>query len=120
MSLAAVAAVPRPPQRLPGAACHWPSLPSAATLGIFRLVNIPVSDQTLNGTLCRLVDELVRQGLSLQQACREFERQYLLAALRKNEGSVSRSAGLASFRRKRIPRHCASPDALASSVAPAG
>ena len=51
-----------------------------------------MTDQTLNGRLCRLVDELVRQGLSLQQACREFERQYLLAALREHEGSVSRSA----------------------------
>ena len=65
-------------------------------------MNIPVSDQTLNGTLCRLVDELVRQGLSLQQACREFERQYLLAALRKNEGSVSRSASALGVHRNTL------------------
>ena len=51
-----------------------------------------MSDQTLNGHLCRLVGELVRQGISLQQASREFERQYLLAALREHEGSLSRSA----------------------------
>jgi len=51
-----------------------------------------VSDQTLNGHLCRLVGELVREGISLQQASREFERQYLLAALREHAGSLSRSA----------------------------
>jgi DNA-binding NtrC family response regulator len=51
-----------------------------------------VSDQTLNGHLCRLVGELVKQGISLQQANREFERQYLLAALRAYAGSLSRSA----------------------------
>ncbi len=51
-----------------------------------------MSDQTLNGHLCRLVSELVREGISLQQAAREFERQYLLAALREHEGSLSRSA----------------------------
>jgi DNA-binding NtrC family response regulator len=52
----------------------------------------PVSDQTLNGHLCRLVGELVRQGISLSQASREFERQFVLAALREHAGSVSRSA----------------------------
>jgi DNA-binding NtrC family response regulator len=51
-----------------------------------------VSDQSLNGHLCRLVGELVKQGISLQQASREFERQYLLAALRAHAGSLSRSA----------------------------
>ena len=51
-----------------------------------------MSDQTLNGHLCRLVSELVRQGISLAQASREFERQFVLAALREHEGSVSRSA----------------------------
>ena len=51
-----------------------------------------MSDQTLNGHLCKLVGELVRQGISLHQASREFERQYLLAALREHEGSLSRSA----------------------------
>jgi DNA-binding NtrC family response regulator len=51
-----------------------------------------MSDQSLNGHLCKLVGELVREGISLQQASREFERQYLLAALREHEGSLSRSA----------------------------
>jgi len=51
-----------------------------------------VSDQTLNGHLCKLVSELVHEGISLQQAAREFERQYLLAALREHAGSLSRSA----------------------------
>lgn len=51
-----------------------------------------MSEQTLNGRLCRLVDDLVGQGISLQQALREFERQFLLASLRENDGSLSRSA----------------------------
>jgi DNA-binding NtrC family response regulator len=49
-------------------------------------------DQTLNGRLCRLVAELVAQGVPLQQAKGEFERHYLLAALREHQGSLSRSA----------------------------
>ena len=61
-----------------------------------------MSDQTLNGRLCRLVDDLVRQGLSLQQACGEFERQYLLAALREHEGSVSRSASALGVHRNTL------------------
>ena len=59
----------------------------AASVGGFR-----VNEPTLNGHLCRLVGELVKQGISLQQASREFERQYLLAALRAHAGSLSRSA----------------------------
>jgi DNA-binding NtrC family response regulator len=51
-----------------------------------------VSEQTLNGRLCRLVEELVHQGIPLHQATREFEKQYLRATLRDNDGSVSRSA----------------------------
>jgi DNA-binding NtrC family response regulator len=61
-----------------------------------------VTEQTLNGRLCRLVEELVRQGLPLQQACREFERHYLLAALRENEGSVSRSASALGVHRNTL------------------
>lgn len=51
-----------------------------------------MSEHTLNGRLCRLVADLVCQGVSLHQAKGEFERQYLLAALREHQGSLSRSA----------------------------
>jgi DNA-binding NtrC family response regulator len=61
-----------------------------------------VSDQTLNGHLCRLVGELVRQGISLPQANREFERQYLLAALRAHEGSLLRSASALGVHRNTL------------------
>jgi DNA-binding NtrC family response regulator len=61
-----------------------------------------VSDQTLNGHLCRLVGELVKQGISLQQANREFERQYLLAALRAYAGSLSRSASALGVHRNTL------------------
>jgi DNA-binding NtrC family response regulator len=61
-----------------------------------------VSEQTLNGRLCRLADDLVQQGISLQQALREFERQVLLAALREHEGSVTRSASALGVHRNTL------------------
>jgi DNA-binding NtrC family response regulator len=61
-----------------------------------------VSEQTLNGRLCRLAADLVSQGISLQQALREFERQVLLAALREHEGSVSRSASALGVHRNTL------------------
>jgi DNA-binding NtrC family response regulator len=51
-----------------------------------------VAKQTLNGRLFLLVDELVRQGLTLEQARREFEKQFIVASLRSNEGNFCRSA----------------------------
>lgn len=48
--------------------------------------------QTLNGRLYSIVDELVRRGLTLEQARREFEKQFIVATLRTNEGNLSRSA----------------------------
>jgi DNA-binding NtrC family response regulator len=49
-------------------------------------------NQSLNGRLAQLVDELVRNGLTLSQGTREFEKQYILATLRRNEGNLSRAA----------------------------
>ena len=48
--------------------------------------------QNLNGRLIRIVDELVRRGLTLEQARREFEKQFIVATLKSNEGNFSRSA----------------------------
>jgi len=48
--------------------------------------------KNLNGQLFTIVDELVRNGLTLDQARREFERQFIVAALKSNEGNLSRSA----------------------------
>lgn len=49
-------------------------------------------EETLNGRLCKLVDELVDRGVTLEQGRREFEKQFVVASLRSNEGSVGRSA----------------------------
>ncbi len=46
----------------------------------------------LNGHLCEIVAELVRLGVPLAQARREFEKQFIVATLRSNDGSFSRSA----------------------------
>ena len=51
-----------------------------------------MAEQSLNGRLHQLVDELVRRGLTLEQARREFERQFIVASLRSNAGNFCRSA----------------------------
>ena len=48
--------------------------------------------KNLNGRLCQIVDELVGHGVPLAQARREFEKQFIVAALRRHNGNVSRSA----------------------------
>ena len=48
--------------------------------------------QNLNGKLSQLVEELASNGLTLAQVSREFEKQFILATLRGNEGNLSRSA----------------------------
>ncbi len=48
--------------------------------------------RNLNGRLYEIVDELVRRGIPLEQARREFERQFIVAALRNNDGNFSQSA----------------------------
>lgn len=51
-----------------------------------------MADQNLNGRLFLIVDELVRRGVTLEQARREFERQFILASLQSNSGNFCRSA----------------------------
>ena len=48
--------------------------------------------KNLNGELRTLVDQLVDKGLTLGQARREFERQFIVAALRSHEGNLGGSA----------------------------
>jgi DNA-binding NtrC family response regulator len=48
--------------------------------------------QTLNGRLHQIVDELVSQGVTLEQARQEFERQFITASLRSNDWNYCRSA----------------------------
>ncbi|HLX10514.1 MAG TPA: helix-turn-helix domain-containing protein [Thermoanaerobaculia bacterium] len=49
-------------------------------------------EQNLNGRLFQIVDELVRRGMTLEQARREFERQFIVASLKSNRGNFCRSA----------------------------
>lgn len=48
--------------------------------------------ETLNGRLTTLVEEIVSRGLTLEQARREFERQFIVTSLRQHEGSIGRCA----------------------------
>ncbi|MBZ0102362.1 MAG: hypothetical protein K8I65_09405 [Thermoanaerobaculia bacterium] len=50
------------------------------------------SRQNLNGRLTQIVDELVTQGVTLEQARQEFERQFIVASLRSNDWNFCRSA----------------------------
>ena len=47
---------------------------------------------SLKEGLTVIVDELVRQGITLSQARREFERQFIEASIRSNQGNLGRSA----------------------------
>ena len=51
-----------------------------------------VTKQNLNGRLFQIVDELVRRGVTLDQAKREFEKQYIVSSLRSSSGNHTRSA----------------------------
>ena len=51
-----------------------------------------MADQSLSGSLVRIVDELVRRGVTLEQARREFEKQFIVASLKSNDGNLGRSA----------------------------
>jgi DNA-binding NtrC family response regulator len=51
-----------------------------------------VATKNLNGRLGKIVDELVHCGLTLEQARREFERQFIVSSLRTHGGNIGRSA----------------------------
>jgi DNA-binding NtrC family response regulator len=51
-----------------------------------------VATRNLNGRLLEIVDELVDQGLTLEQARQEFERQFITASLRSHDWNFCRSA----------------------------
>ena len=48
--------------------------------------------ESLNGLLRRLVGELVDRGIPLEQARRQFERQYVETALQQHDGNLTRAA----------------------------
>ena len=51
-----------------------------------------MATRNLNGRLYDIVDELVSQGLTLEQARQEFERQFIVASLREHDWNYCRSA----------------------------
>ncbi len=51
-----------------------------------------MANSSLNGLMGQLVEELVLQGLPLQQARQEFERRFIVASLRQHDGNFSNSA----------------------------
>ena len=61
-----------------------------------------VKKQTLNGRLFEIADELVTRGVSLAQARREFERQFITSALRQNDGNLTQSARILGVHRNTL------------------
>lgn len=51
-----------------------------------------MSQNSLRGQLGQIIDELVQQGVTLEQARKEFEKQFILASIRSNDGNLCRSA----------------------------
>ncbi len=51
-----------------------------------------MTQNNLKGQLLEIVDELVEQGVTLAQARREFEKQFIVASIRSNDGNLGRSA----------------------------
>jgi DNA-binding NtrC family response regulator len=51
-----------------------------------------LADDKLSRRLSKIVTSLVRRDLPLEPARREFERQFILASLRKYGGNVGKSA----------------------------
>lgn len=48
--------------------------------------------ENLRERLTEIVERLVSHGLTLEQARKEFERQFIIASIRNNEGNLGRSA----------------------------
>ncbi len=57
-----------------------------------ELTKIEMTKNSLHGRLIEIVDELVEQGLTLEQARKEFEKQFIVASIKSNEGNLGRSA----------------------------
>lgn len=51
-----------------------------------------LTKNSLQGRLIEIVDELVEQGVTLEQARKEFEKQFIVASIKSNEGNLGRSA----------------------------
>ena len=51
-----------------------------------------MSDRALNDRLRDLVAELVEQGLTLEHARQEFEKQFIAISLERHEGNLGRTA----------------------------
>lgn len=69
-----------------------------------------MTDQTLNGMLCRLVGELVARGVPLEQARRQFERQYVLSALDEHDGNLTRAAEALGIHRNTLRNKISAED----------
>lgn len=51
-----------------------------------------MGQDNLKGRLSSVIDELIRQGISLEQARKEFEKQFIVASIQDNDGNLCQSA----------------------------
>lgn len=57
-----------------------------------RIMKASLTKNSLQGRLIEIVDELVEQGVTLEQARKEFEKQFIVASIKSHEGNLGRSA----------------------------
>ena len=57
-----------------------------------RIMKGSLTKNSLQGRLIEIVDELVEQGVTLEQARKEFEKQFIVASIKSHEGNLGRSA----------------------------
>ena len=69
-----------------------------------------MAEKSLNGRLCQIVNELVQRGLTLEQARKEFERQFIIASLNSHDGSIGRSAKALGIHRNTLRNKVSSLD----------
>ena len=76
-----------------------------------------MTQPNLNGQLTSIVDELLRRRLTLAPARKEFERQFIVSALRQNDGNVSRSARSLGIHRNTLRNKVSNLDITPDDVA---
>lgn len=74
--------------------------------------------ESLNGQLSRIVAELVSRGVTLEQAKREFEKMFIVASLKSNDGNLGRSAKSLGVHRNTLRNKVGTLDILSSDYTP--
>jgi DNA-binding NtrC family response regulator len=59
-------------------------------------------DVNLDGQLQQIIDELLSHGISLDLAKKEFEKKYIVGAVRRSSGNLGRAANFLGIHRNTL------------------